>query len=652
MKDNKEKIFEGTIDEAKIKAKETTDMHKVDIKLNHKILRSTGINFEAIDKDGSKITMDSTAEVIVTMKYADKRSMIFIEKSQSKEAKNPPQGKSLDNLPTSTEITISGLKTGDIYHKYEDNYYNHMELTVNEEGKVTYRQDLLKPHVVFLQPMPTSYYILTECGWKDEAGVDASNYCVWNPLKRKAGFTTDIDRTIVIDVDDVKLDGMRPDDVKTKIIATSDPGIYIYGRQDIVIENLDIENCNDGIYLESCRNINIKRNKIANNINTGILLDNYNYNVNIEKNEISNGEVGIALGSFNNFNKIEKNTIENSTNSNSTSLGIAFEGVYNNYNTIKYNNIKTSNVRIKSTDIYYGGIYLGGASNDFNNIIGNLINLSDNKIAYNNSSILFGLFLISGFSGNNVIKLNKISILNNRIALIESDLSNLQNVLVGIYFSQNTGRFILEDNNISIRNNNIAVPPSTNNFLLGIYGDAFHSGAVINNNIISIIENKSAGADETGVYGISMFLVNYGNSVERNNIIINDNKISINSDWYGIYFGAGNNSNIVKCNRLSLQNNIGNNFYGIYFDEFNSGNTIEQNRLLDNQGYGIYFNLGNYSSHINNNKILRNGLYGIYFYEENNANIIEENKVLNNGQGGIYIDEIKNIENILIDNKE
>jgi hypothetical protein len=87
MKDNKEKIFEGTIDEAKIKAKEITDKHKVDIKLNDKILRATGINFEAIDKDGSKITMDSTAEVIVTMKYADKRSMIFIERSQKKEAR-------------------------------------------------------------------------------------------------------------------------------------------------------------------------------------------------------------------------------------------------------------------------------------------------------------------------------------------------------------------------------------------------------------------------------------------------------------------------------------------------------------------------------------------------------------------------------------
>jgi len=68
----------------------------------------------------------------------------------------------------SAEITLAGLAPLMTYHKYEDDYHNHLEFTSDDIGKFTYTQDLSQSHLIFIQPRPSTIY-LKDTGWSNPA---------------------------------------------------------------------------------------------------------------------------------------------------------------------------------------------------------------------------------------------------------------------------------------------------------------------------------------------------------------------------------------------------------------------------------------------------------------------------------------------------
>ncbi|VVB78285.1 Concanavalin A-like lectin/glucanases superfamily protein [uncultured archaeon] len=185
--------------------------------------------------------------------------------------------------------------------------------------------------------------------------------------------------------------------------------------------------------------------------------------------------------------------------------------------------------------------------------------------------------------------------------------------------------------NITVKNCNVTVGPSS-------YGIYFNS---VNDSFIS---NNIANTNAYGIYLLSGL----------NNKIINNN-VSLNS--YGIYLSGSNNS-LISNNRAS-NNSCGLfcSVYGIYlYSSLNNSitnNTADSNTHLAGpaSGYGIYLSISNNNQVINNsanynydggiyissslnnllinNTILFSNLYGIYLYS-GSYNIFKQNNMTNN----------------------
>ncbi len=247
-------------------------------------IEGVGTHFEINDSEYLNLSLDSSESIKITFESIPEMITMMIEPV---------------SFTSSTQIKISGFTPFTTYYKYQDDYHNLAEFTTDENGSYTYTQDLSKTHFIFIQPRKSTKFI------KDDAtGGDCYLIGMWNIKTKTCSLTTDVYETIQIDSDNITLDG------RNYIILGNNTGfgIYIIGRNNITIKNLNIKKFSYGAFLHSSVNSAITGNTILENWH-GILLESYSNNNLLANNIISDNRYGIWLSSFSNSNIIKENII-------------------------------------------------------------------------------------------------------------------------------------------------------------------------------------------------------------------------------------------------------------------------------------------------------------------------------------------------------
>lgn len=653
--------------ERRITAKNTKSEKQLDInearrqnresRIRERSIKEIGASFELKGKNNSPVIINSNEEIEVKINYSPTAIRMRIEGNKDKK---------------SAEISISGF--GATIYKYERNYSN-LDTLTEKDGVVKFEQDISESHDILLK-LKKSTYTLYENGWFDSSSNPVNpNILTWNPTTRVATLKQDINDTIEIDTDYVKLDGLKPGNGKYKIDGTTLSlynGIYFYGRQNITISNIEIVNCSYGIDCENSDYITIKKNVLSNNYlagiylwdtrdvsisenlisdnDEGIELDEYNRNAIIENNIISNGDYGIYFEENNNSNKIINNTISKTDNL-PYFYGIYMNSDYNNNNLIEKNNINIFNNVTTSNFVDFVGVYFDGSENNYNNILNNSIKIYNNKSSYSGGyfwSYLAGIELYDYDSGKSIIKNNKIAIEDNNLSAIDSYMDNY---FYGIILENRyVGAYVVESNNISIKRNNLSNKYMTvyyymDNNISAIYMGSYSMGSSVKNNNIEIEYNSNATSTmDSGSLLTGIYLENDddGNTIENNKISIKNNSMINAIEYYGIYLNYDNNGNLIKKNTIVIIKNSETNYYyrdiySILFDYGNYGNKIRENNISNNQGMGIVLLGNNNGNEIERNKISNNEEVGLELVYGNENNKIAENYINNNQMGGLAL---------------
>jgi len=163
--------------------------------------------------------------------------------------------------------------------------------------------------------------------------------------------TGNINGSIVVEKNNITIDGND-----YTLQAGIGTGIYLFGRENVAVQNTQIKTFGYGIVLNSSSNNHINENNITENHGDGIYLYASSNNI-ISRNNITNNGNGIVLGSYSNYNSIRENNIANN------GFGINLWDSSNN--SISGNNITANR---------YGGISSHYSSNNIiyhNNFINN-----------------------------------------------------------------------------------------------------------------------------------------------------------------------------------------------------------------------------------------------------------------------------------------
>ncbi|MFD3156794.1 NosD domain-containing protein [Haloimpatiens sp. FM7330] len=421
---------------------------------------------------------------------------------------------------TETVISISGLSALTKYHMYEDNYHNHIEFITDNEGMYSFKLDLSKTHLIFIQTDTSTIY-LTEDGWSDESIGS------WNPETRLATIKEKVYDTIEIDVDNVIVDGNN-----NELIGSDyGNGIFINEKQNVTITRFKISHFTNAIFGQRCFNIQIKDNDINYNTNDGVYLFNCYYN-DLRQNTISsNSNDGIWLSNCH-YTKINDNGLNNN---NDDGIWLAdshnIEIIDNKLNSNRYSSVwltHCSNIKVESNitsnSVYYAiKLYFCIESAVLNNYI--LGNQYDGVEVYfsTNSKIQNNIIDNNRYSGIRFYSSNSNKVKNNKIC----------NNRYGITLYYSCDNKILE-NRINSNINN------------GIYS----YNECINNQII----NNEIFDNNNGLY----LVYSHYNKLERNDINNNSN--------YGIYISKCSFNKIYNNNFIKNFNHAGD------FDGYNAFN--------------------------------------------------------------------------------
>lgn len=338
------------------------------------ILDATGTYFEITESPFQNLTVESSESIHLSIESAQIIT-IWIESESEAE---------------STEITISNLTPETTYHKYEDNYHNHVAFTTDLLGHYEYVQDISAQHLIIIQLTPSTIFV-SDNGWSDPSIGS------WDPITRTATLTQDVTETIQIDSDDITLNG------NYHSIAGSSRGINCYRINNVTIKNTEINSVYEyapGIVLNYCNDVTLESNSIS-NANVGIQV-NYSTNSSILNNNIfSNSYKGIAIYQSKN-NIVEGNSISETSGHVSTAWIRDIEIDRSENNTLANNTIISDEKAITIS------------RSNYNNLTANVIHLlSGNGItlSYSNSNIIEkntidqegGWRIVVGASENNQI---------------------------------------------------------------------------------------------------------------------------------------------------------------------------------------------------------------------------------------------------------
>jgi len=186
-------------------------------------VHAVGNYFEITNSTYLNITFTSTETVHVFLESVPRMISLFIESNSS---------------ATSTTLTFSGFKSGNMYYRYEDGYLIE-DFTTDSSGEYRYTQDISEPHHVFIQENLSTLYI-------------TSNYT----------FTSDIYEPIVVAADNIMIEGNG----YTLQGSGSGVGFYLNGRTNVTIKNVIVKGWGVGIDLKvGSTNNSILGNRVTSN---------------------------------------------------------------------------------------------------------------------------------------------------------------------------------------------------------------------------------------------------------------------------------------------------------------------------------------------------------------------------------------------------
>jgi parallel beta-helix repeat protein len=353
-------------------------------------IEGTGTHFEVTDSDYLNITLQSSEPVHLILESVPEMVVIDIEAAEQ---------------ATAAQITLSGFLPSTAYYKYEDSYHNGATFTTDASGDYTYIQDLSEPHLVFIQPRPSTIFLPGD-----------TSIGVWDPCNRTYTLTSDVFETIQIDENNLTLDGAG----YTVTGSGSGHGVYLYQKTGVIVRNLDVQGFTYGLYVFDATSNSLSDNICSNNYSGAFLR--YSTDNTLTTSTFSNNYSGIYL-----YNS-SSNTLTGNTSSNNNI------GIYLYYSC--NNNILTGNTtNSNSTD----GIYLYNSTGN---------NLTANTSTWNNN---YGIYLYN--SGTNTLTDNTFSNNNFGVYLYYNSSSN---ILTGNTSSDNYYGIYLyyNSNNNEIYNNN------------------------------------------------------------------------------------------------------------------------------------------------------------------------------------------------------
>ena len=492
-----------------------------------------------------------------------------------------------------------------------------------------------------------------------ETGGDCTFIGTWNAVSKTCTLTTDLNKTIVIDSDNIILDGNG----HTITGSNSEYGIYLSGRSGVTIKNTNVRYFYDGIYLHDSNNNTLNGNNALNNT-YGIYLyyssNNNLFNNTMKENSYNFVVYGWSDSHFNNqidysntvdgkpiyYVKNANNTVyDSSTNAGFfyciSCLNVTIRDIelLKNDAGITFWNTTFSKIQNVTVSNNGDGIVLLESGN--NMLIGNNVNSNDND----------GIYL--EYSSNNTLIGNNANSNNgNGIDLYESGNNSLSgnnansNNGNGIYLYE-SGNNTLSGNNASNNSNGIYLDYSSNNtlfdntmaensFNFGLYGE---SGSDFNNQI-----DYSNTVDGKPIY----YVKNANNTVYDSstnagliycinciNVTIKD--IELLKNEVGILFWNTTSSKIQNVT-------VSNNYYGIEL-YVSSNNTLSGNNASNNYGGIVLWESGNNT--LSGNNANSNNEIGIVVYESGN-NTLSDNNALNDNYYGIVL--LGSSNNMLSDN--
>jgi parallel beta-helix repeat protein len=304
-------------------------------------------------------------------------------------------------------------------------------------------------------------------------------------------------------------------------------GVRIYGRYNVIIKNLGIQNFFYSVYLYNSSNNSIIGNNITNNMWSIYLYRSSNNS--IIGNNITKNLDGIYLHQSSNNNIVGNNITTNN-----------FDGIYlfqSSNNSIVGNNITMNN---------YFGIGLWGSS--YNSIRGNsfvndglyILEYSYGNVVVDNLVNGKPLIYLEGISGYTIRDAGQVILINCSDILVENLNLSHTDVGVQLWMTENT---TIAGNNITNNLNSIYLHQSSNNSIVG--ND-------ISNNLAGVYLHQSSN-----------------NSIAGNDITTNN--------YFGISF-LWSSSNSISGNSIT------NNSWGIGLSE-SSSNSIHHNNFINNTSH-------------------------------------------------------------------
>ncbi len=257
-------------------------------------VEGTGTHFAIADSEYLNVTLDSTQPIKVLFESIPQMVVLHLE---------PATG------ATSAQLTLSGFAPNTTYHRYEDGYQSHVPFTTDAAGSYSYTQDLSAPHLVFIQPRPSTLFIRD-----NSTGGDCTSIGTWDFSTKTCTLTTDVSQAIEIANDNVTLDGNG----HSVTGSGSGTGVNLPLRTGVTVRNLTVSNFSHGIYLWGSSDSTISGNTV-NSSGYGIYLA-WGAGNTISGNTTSSGlshSVGIYL------HQSGGNTIANNTGASNTSKHVS-----------------------------------------------------------------------------------------------------------------------------------------------------------------------------------------------------------------------------------------------------------------------------------------------------------------------------------------
>jgi parallel beta-helix repeat protein len=403
---------------------------------------------------------------------------------------------------------------------------------------------------------------------------------------------------IVVEKDDIVIDGVgyvvegMGSLYYKDLYRSEDKGIYIYGRNNVTVRNVQVRNFFYGIVLYDSQNCIVSDNFLANNC-YGVIA------------YLTEGVV------------ISKNLINNNVDG-----GVWISHSLNSI--VSQNNITGNGV--------YGGLWIG--QSDGNIISGNIfvnsglgLQGSFNNIIVNNTVNGRPLIYIENDSNITIGEAGQVILINCTNILVKN--LELSNTYVGIYLWNTTNATVIEN--------------KINNNYIGVYLVRSSSNIISKNNITN---NERCGvllrASSNNIINQNIFVddglyveASYGNIVYDN--MVNDKPLVYLEGVEDVVIeGEVGQVILVGCNRITVKNlNIFNTSVGI--ELINTYNSIISNNNLVTKFRGIFL-FESENNLISQNKITTYLSYssGI-FLTYATGNIITRNSITNRVNGGIGV---------------